>query len=172
MGASVTVTLFVPAQAPGLPPQVSLARPDSSVTPVAIASPPKPASVGVRVTRALGNTWPLMVTTTCASTRLGVRVRFPQPAAARTPAASASATTVPDRFMTPHSPGSGGQVEVVLFLPGLDGHLERALGEVGVLRRDGAVLQPGPEARGPGLRFPRHAAHVVRQRRLGDRDPV
>src|SRR5262249_29265052 len=39
-GASVTVTLFGPAHAPAADPQLSFARPLSSVTPVAIAAPP------------------------------------------------------------------------------------------------------------------------------------
>src|SRR5262249_1785675 len=99
------------------------------------------------------------------------------PPRSRAQAASARAVRIPGTLMKPLGVGvvqgteaagsppaastqvvSPRQFEVVLLPVGADLDLERALGQVGVLRRDWPVLQPGQVAPLPGLRFAGGAA--------------
>src|SRR5262249_40877394 len=97
VGPSVTVTTFSPAAAPGLPSQVSLNRPWSSVTPVAIALPFNPAAVAWNAPRACGSGCPPSITTPSASTPSG---GFPPPPHPAKPAANTT-NTQPRRIGNP-----------------------------------------------------------------------
>src|SRR5262245_49429634 len=94
-GASLTVTLCSPTQAPDLLPQASLKRPLSSVTAVDRTSAPNPVAVGAKVTVAWGSGLPLTVTTPSTSVKGGGD--FPQPAGSR--AATRTAAPSTHRFM-------------------------------------------------------------------------